>query len=420
MKNNFINLSIYLLYLLPLALVTGPFLPDLFISIIGIIFLIISIKEKKWNYFKNKFVYLFFAFYIFLLISSFNSEHIYHSLESSLFYFRFGVFALAVWFLLDTNRNVIKIFSNLFLIFFIISIFDGYYQYLYDSSIFGYSSPGNRLNLMLNDDRILGGYLSRLFPFLIGLLIFNYETKSYKSIFLVILLLISTDLLIFLTGERTALGLLIYGILLLMMMLGKYKKIRLITLIFSIFIMIFATLYDEEVRKRNIDHTLSQISGGAASTGRISTSDLILFSPQHHSLYTTSWRIFIDNPVLGTGPNTFRIICSNTKYAYDSRSCSTHPHNTYLQILSELGMLGLVFVLIIFIHLAAQIYKHFKLINKSAIQKTHDYEICLIITFLLTLFPFLPTQNFFNNWINIIYFLPIGFYLHSINSFTQE
>ena len=32
-----------------------------------------------------------------------------------------------------------------------------------------------------------------------------------------------------------------------------------------------------------------------------------------------------------------------------------------------------------------------------------DFEICLLACFLTSLWPIMPTQNFFNNWINIIY-----------------
>ena len=32
--------------------------------------------------------------------------------------------------------------------------------------------------------------------------------------------------------------------------------------------------------------------------------------------------------------------------------------------------------------------------------------------FLFFLLAFFPTLNLFNNWINIIYYLPVGFYLH--------
>ena len=40
-----------------------------------------------------------------------------------------------------------------------------------------------------------------------------------------------------------------------------------------------------------------------------------------------------------------------------------------------------------------------------------DSEICLLCCFLISLWPFVPTGNFFNNFNSIIYFLPIGFYL---------
>ena len=414
MRNSLINISTCLLYLLPLAIVTGPFLPDLFICIIGISFLIISIRDRLSKYYKNYFCYFFTIFYIYLLIASLHSDYIFHSIESVFFYFRFGIFSLAVWFLIDTNKNLIKNFTKIFLILFLISIIDGYYQFFLDQSIFGFSSPGTRLNLILNDDRILGGYLSRLFPFLLGLLIFTYHKASFKTLIFAMILIISIDLLIYLSGERTALGLLILSIFLLMMLLSKYKKIRIITLIISIFIIVIVSYNYDHVRERNIEHTISQISGG--TTGTVGNK-LLLFSATHHSLYITSWRIFLDNPLTGSGPNTFRLICNNQKYAFDNKSCSTHPHNTYLQIISEIGIIGLLFILLIFSYITVQIFKHImsRKNYSSSIIRLSDYQICLIISFILTLFPLLPTQNFFNNWINVIYFFPVGFYLHSIN-----
>ena len=43
-----------------------------------------------------------------------------------------------------------------------------------------------------------------------------------------------------------------------------------------------------------------------------------------------------------------------------------------------------------------------------------DYQICLIGCFIIIFNPFTPSLNFFSNWINIIHFLPVGFYLHSV------
>ena len=66
MKKNIIYISSWLIYLLPLALLTGPFLPDLSICIIGILVTLLIIKEKKYLYFNNSFfiIFLFFCFYL--------------------------------------------------------------------------------------------------------------------------------------------------------------------------------------------------------------------------------------------------------------------------------------------------------------------------------------------------------------------
>lgn len=52
----------YFLYLIPSALVTGPFLPDLFLTIIAIYSLFFILKNKIYSVFKNKYSYFFFYF----------------------------------------------------------------------------------------------------------------------------------------------------------------------------------------------------------------------------------------------------------------------------------------------------------------------------------------------------------------------
>ena len=51
------------------------------------------------------------------------------------------------------------------------------------------------------------------------------------------------------------------------------------------------------------------------------------------------YKILMDNKTLGVGVKNFRKFCSNQKYIESSLSCATHPHNTYIQILSEIGII---------------------------------------------------------------------------------
>ena len=58
-------------------------------------------------------------------------------------------------------------------------------------------------------------------------------------------------------------------------------------------------------------------------------------------------------------------------------------------------------------------YKFYKL--KSLKKKKSllgDAEVCLLIAMFLSLWPLAPTGNFFGNWNNVIYYLPVGLYIY--------
>ncbi len=52
--------------------------------------------------------------------------------------------------------------------------------------------------------------------------------------------------------------------------------------------------------------------------------------------------------------------------------------------------------------------------KKKKFKKTFDLKICILSCIFINLFPFTTTGNFFNNWLAIVYFFPIGilFYLN--------
>ena len=411
-----LSISSVLVCLIPLALLSGPFLPDLFLSIVSIIFLIISLKNNEKKYFHNTFFYFFLVFYLYLVFISIFSESAYFSLKSSVVYFRFGIFSLAVWYLLDKNKNFINNFFFIFLITFFIALLNGYYQFFNGNGIFGIQSLNpTRLTLLLNDRMLLGNYLSRLFPLLLALFIFRvskYENYSIVLILFLSFIMMTTDILIYISGERTGLGLMAIATLLLVILLSKFRKIRLISVILSLIIIIGITLTNREVKDRNITFTLNQM-GLSQNEG---SRSIYYLSQQHEAHIKSAFLMFKEAPLLGVGPNMFRKYCSNEKFKVSFNSCSTHPHNIYIQLLSEAGILGSLFILIVILYVSYQIIVKFKEKIYGNTNKFSDYQICLLICFLLTLFPFLPSLNFFNNWINTIYYLPVGFYLQLIYS----
>ena len=138
-----------------------------------------------------------------------------------------------------------------------------------------------------------------------------------------------------------------------------------------------------------------------------------IFTPVHQSHYLTALNMFYHDKLFGVGPNMFRYECSKIIYSEGDYNCTTHPHNIHIQILAETGIIGYLLFLIPLIYISIYFIKSLFL-NYKIKTILKDYQICLCITFLLTLFPFAPSGNFFNNWLSIVFFLPVGFYLHAI------
>ena len=97
----------------------------------------------------------------------------------------------------------------------------------------------------------------------------------------------------------------------------------------------------------------------------------------YYGLYSKSLVIFKNNKFFGTTYKSFRKECSKSKYDKDYSNitngleyvgCSTHPHNIYLEILSEQGIFGFI----IFIYL---IYSFFKLSNTISYLNNNYYKI---------------------------------------------
>ena len=93
------NFFLILIYLIPPLILTGPFLPDLFLSILSLSFLIYIFVKKKFYLLNLRFSKFFLLFYLYLIFSSFLSSDILYSLRDSLFYIRYLFFTLAIYYL---------------------------------------------------------------------------------------------------------------------------------------------------------------------------------------------------------------------------------------------------------------------------------------------------------------------------------
>jgi len=415
-----VNINSYLIVLLPFTLITGPFLSDLSIVIIGVSFLILISKEKNFKFFKNYFFYIFLIFYIYINFVTFITNPNIDSIRISMSYIRFILFTLGVWYFLEKNETILKKLFFSFLLSFSILIIDGYIQYFFGKNIIGYEiSTGPRISSFFDKELILGSYISRLFPIFYGLAIFF--VKDIKKLSFISIIFIFAETLVFLSGERASFFYINLSAIYVLILIQKYKLLRLTTLAFSIFIIFLLISTNENTKSRIIDLTLEQT--GICSTSKICGNkenvnqkvEIYFFSPIHESIYISAYKMFLDNKIIGIGVKNFKNLCNFERYKVSKFSCSTHPHNTYLQVLTELGLVGFTMLTCIFFTFIFFSIKQLFCLLKNK-PYFNDLEVCLLSSILITLWPIIPTGNFFNNWLSIIFYFPLGIFLWSFTN----
>jgi O-antigen ligase len=406
MLNRIINskYSLYILASIIPFLAISIFISDLIFSFYSLLFLFYAIKTKFSFIYKNKFYLLFLYFYIICILSSLLSENVIFSLKSSVFYIRVFFFIGLISYLVEEKPVIKDIFYKfLFVTFFVVIIF-GLIQYiiLYLTQA---SEFHIRLELFMTDKLKLGSYLSRLYGLLLAFYLYrNSNCKFEKYCFILLSTLVFVTVL--LSGERTSFFFISIFLFLSVFLLNNIKlKAKISILVFFFFSIGIITIYNDKVRSRMFLDKHNKI--------QISKDEVVIFTPEHTSHYKIAYKMFINKPFLGHGPKMFRVVCQYDKYnSNENKSgCSTHPHNNYLQLLAETGILGFSFLIICLFYI---VYSIFKIFIKNLFRKKKNlsnYQVILTLTLLITLWPVSPSGNFFNNWLIIIYTLPLAFYI---------
>ena len=400
-----------LFILIPFGLITGPFIPDFFLVIISLLFLYKVLYSKNYNIFKIKFILFFYIFYLLIILSSFLSEYASYSLKSSIPYLRFGLFSLATYLLFLHNKIIAKYLTYVFLIILVALCIDSLVEFIFNKNIFGWKKIDSnfRITSFFGEDEVLGSYIARFFPFIISLIFFSKQELKLKinnlQIFFVIVM---SFLITFISGERTSLVLIVISIFLMLISCKDLRKIISISMLIILFLSSTLILYKPKLKERFYDQIISQMN--------LNNSDerIRVFSKVYEGHYIIAYRMFKEKPLLGHGVKSFRKYCSKPENYLYERACTTHPHNIYMQLLSETGIFSFFIILFCFIFSGASILRlAFKNFNSKNL--LIQSKILLYIFFFVNLFPLIPSGNLFNNWISVIYFMPVGFLIYMNN-----
>ena len=410
--------SVIILLLLPLSFIVGIAITELlvFISIISFIFF----NKDKLIFLDLKIIFLFlFSIYIFFnaLIQISDDLKI-----SSLVYFRFIIFSLSIFYLckiLETSPK--KKYFIFFILSLIILIFDSLFQFFKGVNFLGFQVYNGRVSSFFGDELILGSFLVRLLPITLWFfLFFNIDVKKYTILNIVFFSLYFIT--IYLSGERTSFILMLMLIFLITIFIKIFRKIFSISffmLILFILLTIFLNIGSTNPSNRIFVKTFNQLTDNKVFNNTYKKNDINLeniskniklYSTDHQGHIILALKLFKENKIFGKGPKGFRHYCRSINYNPNIGICSTHPHNTIIQIISELGLIGLAFYVIAALFIIIKFFQ-------SMLRKNYNNNFLsfYIITFglVINLFPFIPSGNFFNNWISIIIYYNVGLYLFS-------
>src|SRR6056300_1069190 len=172
----FLKIYVYLISLIPFLFITGPFLSGLGVVLISLYGLYSLKFFSKIEFHKSLKIFLILSllFYFYTLLSSYFSPLPKESFKASLFYFRFILFSVGVYFLLSMNLNFsLKLIYKILFFCFVIVFLSVLFDYLI-SNIHQEWSKSQYTGIFF-DEKIAGSYISRLYPLLISLIIYFEE-----------------------------------------------------------------------------------------------------------------------------------------------------------------------------------------------------------------------------------------------------
>ena len=367
---------------------------------------------NKVNPFSKTENILFSLLFIYIFFNSLiNYSGLTNTLKS-IALFRYIFFSTIVAYTLNNisleQLKKIKYFYSFIVIFVIIDII---FQYFFGSDVFGFE-PGMcveghclRYQGPFGKELIAGSFFA-YFGLITALFFFN--GKILNLFFLVL------GIAILITGDRSPfVAYIIFFVVYITTLNQKiFKKIILIFISFIIFILVINIFKSAKTRYYDFTKDISY-SGIKKIESRKNIKDFLKEAKDSPwgKHYQVAWSMFLDKPINGHGYKSFRIKCKKYEEITNTntgkfRGCSTHPHNAFLEILAEQGLIGFLILNIIIFHILK------KILTLEFKNREIKIKFILIgVLFVSFYFPLKPTGSLFTAWLGSITFFVYSFYL---------
>ena len=408
----YVNFIHFLIALFPLSYIAGNLIINLNIFLVVVTTLIIFKKKVFFINYNIIDKLIFFAFAIIVISGIINTFQIYlvneNSIQSSkiliksFLHLRYLLFYLILRFLVEANIFNFRIF---FISSFICSLFvsiDLIYQFIFGVDILGFKQDLRDISKFsgpFGDELIAGSYLQKFgfLSFFFIPLFLNIKYKKLIYLYLILLFLLILFSLI-ITGNRMPFVLFILIMLSVFILEKKTRKYFISLSVITILVFLATYKYNSitkgyfkhfsktaiEIKDSTFDFIFKDLSDEEL---KLFNKDPQLFIPNTYvkEFYSgiATWK---QNKIIGGGIDSFYINCKKSL-----NDCASHPHNYYLEILSEIGIVGLIIFLLIFGKVFLDTF-YLKYLKKA---QFNNLIIPFMFLFLAEIFPIKTSGSFF-------------------------
>ena len=172
--------------------------------------------------------------------------------------------------------------------------------------------------------------------------------------------------------------------------------------ILVIFPIVFAIVYHSNYAvKNNYSNFVFQLN---KMVGIVAERNFYNIPPSHLKEFASFYDTWLMNKFVGGGIKNFRYYCHIRPNAEEyQKKCNMHPHNYYLEILTETGIIGLMLILTIFLNVIYLFIKNQNLFKNRT--KYNQVYFPFFILFLIEIFPIKSTGSFFTTGNTTYFFL---------------
>ena len=393
LKKSTYNYFLILFSIIPFSILIGPAISLANILIIDISFLILLIyNNRNFEFLKSSTLIYLIALYFYLIFNTFIAIDYSESILRNIGFLRIIILFIAFNYFFN-HKLFFEKMIKFWMIILSIVIFDVFFEFTFGKNLFGYKgSYSDRVVSFFKDEPIVGSYINGFMFVILGFLL----NKKIKNNFFPVILIIIFVIAIVVTGERSNS---IKALLGASIFLLAYKEIKFkhkIIFFISLFFLILTLIINSTSLKVRF---YGQIVSGF-NNNNIYTK-----------LYKSGVDVFKNYPIFGVGNKNYRVETCNSKTNLTTMNinkyvCNTHPHQLYLDFLSEHGIFGTIILLFIFYKLI------FSKIKKTFMGDNY-IKIGSFIFLILVFTPIIPSGAFFNDYALTIFGINLSIFYAS-------